>query len=643
MDPNNLTVTVASLSSIVHTTLSAYDCVTEALITGDTTVGLKARFRVELLRLRLWGRTRGFGLPPSPPLPSSNNIFAIPEVRRLAFDMLGKTLLVLDRHLQIRKKPPPVRDQTLSRFENGYSANPYARVLEAKCALDQRLADPAQRAKVVRQVRKAMDYKAPLPGSWVERTTVREFLTDLVTLNTGLERLLPADEADFLARGLAGEILASEPRLVVADENSFGVRNSLAAGMVRLRQLTELEVYDLGGSAKAPTSAGHEVEEDEAQGLAAHPQAMKALSTFEIPVSRLQGFTEPPLPDIETHGSTSSQGKVLDAPPVRSVYLYTPRDPNEQEGYVLVEWQSRLATTGPSHPPTSDQCVAQRRQHLVEILRETSVADSEFRVLECRGYTLATGRLPNGDSHPVIGFVYQPPLLATAPITLHDILVTTHNSQTPAVPELGDRVRLAQRLALSLYQLHCAGRIHGSISSHNIMFFSDTESARYDITEPYICGWPDVHPTQAMGHGGGAPDSCLQETRIIGLGDMAMYAHPDCVTDGEAKRGNQETHDTYGLGVVLMEIALWEPIVALAHPVYREVMHSSQQYAGINHRRWSNLVIEEADRKIGARMGARYRAAAMACLRGVHSTGLCESLEADAGRLLFWKVIRELR
>ncbi|OJJ99079.1 hypothetical protein ASPACDRAFT_43738 [Aspergillus aculeatus ATCC 16872] len=572
MDPNNPTVTVASLSSIVHTTLLAYDCVTEALITGDTTVGLKARFRVELLRLRLWGRTRGFGLLSSPPLPSSNNIVsAIPEVRRLAFDMLGKTLLVLDRHLQIRKKPPPVRQQTLSRFENGYFATPYARVLEAKCALDQRLADPVQRAKVVRQIRRVMDDKAPLPGPWVERTTVREFLTDLVTLNTGLERLLPADEADFLARGLAGEILASEPRLMVADENSFGVRNSLAAGMVRLRQLTELRIYDLGGSAKAPTSAAHEVEEDEAQGLAAHPPAMKALSTFEIPVSCLQGFTEPPLPDIETHDSTSSQGKVLDAPPVRSVYLYTPRDPHEQEGYVLVEWHSQLATTGSSHPPTSDQCVAQRRQHLVEILRETSVVDSEFRVLECRGYTLATGRLPNGDSHPVLGFVYRLPLLATAPITLHDILATAYNSQTPAVPDLGDRVRLAQRLALSLYQLHCAGWIHGSLSSHNILFFFDTERARYDVTEPYICGWQDVHPTQAMGDGGEVPDSFLQETSAIGLGDMAMYAHPDCVADGEAKRGNQKTHDTYGLGVILTEIAFWEPIVALAHPVYREM------------------------------------------------------------------------
>ncbi|PYI24004.1 hypothetical protein BO99DRAFT_408637 [Aspergillus violaceofuscus CBS 115571] len=642
MDPNNPTVTVASLSSIVHTTLLAYHCVTEALITGDTTVGLKARFRVELLRLRLWGRTRGFGLRSSPPLPSNNDIFAIPEVRRLAFDLLGKTLLMLDRHLQIRKKPPPVREQTLSRFENGYSALPYARVLEAKCALDQRLLDPVQRAKVVKQIRKVMDDKAPLPGTWVERTTIREFLTDLVTLNTGLERLLPADEADFLARGLAGEILASDPRLMVTDESSFGVRNSLAAEMIRLRQLNDLGIHDLGGSARTPASAGHKVEEDEAHDLA-HPQAEEVLSTFEIPVSCLQGFTEPRLLDIEAHDSTSSHGKVLNAPPVRSVYVYTPEGSQEQEGHVFVEWQSQLATTGSSYPPTLDQFLAQRRQHKVEILRETSVADSEFRVLECRGYTLATGRLPNGDSHPMIGFVYQPPLLTTAPISLHDILTTAYHSQTPAVPDLGDRLRLAQRLALSLFQLHCAGWIHGRISSHSILFFSDTESAIYDITEPYICGWQDVHPTQGMCDAAGVTDSFLQEPSAIGLGDMAMYAHPDCVAYGEAEPGNQETHDNYGLGVILMEIALWEPIVALAHPVYREVMQSSQQYAGINHRRWSNMLIEVADRKIGARMGARYRAAAMACLCGVHSADLGESLEAGVERPFFWKVVRELR
>lgn len=89
----------------------------------------------------------------------------------------------------------------------------------------------------------------------------------------------------------------------------------------------------------------------------------------------------------------------------------------------MVEWRSQQAES--AYSKISSEVMEARRKHLVGVLRKTAMTDNGFRVLDCLGYTLTEGHLPNGQSHPLVGFVYRLPQSSsnsTVPVTLREII-----------------------------------------------------------------------------------------------------------------------------------------------------------------------------------------------------------------------------
>lgn len=324
-------------------------------------------------------------------------------------------------------------------------------------------------------------------------------------------------------------------------------------------------------------------------------------------------------------------------PSTRSLYKYRPL-PNaaekdtrfenpRHEGVVLIEWRSERAE---SKPEISNEALARRRGHIARLLHRTATSDDDYRILNCLGFYLAVGRLPNGETHPIVGFVCQLPPNASSRmelVSLRTILGQSFISEKPRIPDLDDRYLLARSLAISLYQLHCAAWINRKISSYNILFFEDKESGRINITQPYLCGWQYARPdSRASGYTRRQWDT---EMSTISIGDLDMYVHLDRFNLAKGVPRFRKSYDLYSLGIVLTEIAFWEPIVAFASVESRidiEKFEIIQKYSG-----WSPSSIKAAvEKEVGSEMGVAYRNAVLICLGGfTNANRENKAIEAD--------------
>ncbi|KIW94566.1 uncharacterized protein Z519_04542 [Cladophialophora bantiana CBS 173.52] len=317
---------------------------------------------------------------------------------------------------------------------------------------------------------------------------------------------------------------------------------------------------------------------------------------------------------------------------------------------VLIEWRLQAAET--SRSQLSKEELSARREHVVSLLHRTAVADEDFRVLDCLGYTLSAGYTPDGKRMPLVGFVYRYPSTATTnilPITLRTLLDEAYNSDNGATPSLEKRMQLAQSLAIALYQLQCAGWIHRKLSSYNILFFRNRTTGELDISRPFVSGWQYSRPDDQKYQ----PQS---EYSGRGIGDLDMYVHPARLVSRSSKipfPRFRRSYDIYSLGVVLLEIAFWEPIFVLGSEEDREQMKDfGPSDSGRRSRDWRNRYIEVTKREMAAEMGSTYRDVVLKCLQGL-AMGLDEDFgqwsdivtgfeEPGLEKDFFWEVVRPL-
>ncbi|PWY90201.1 hypothetical protein BO70DRAFT_136457 [Aspergillus heteromorphus CBS 117.55] len=59
MDPISFAITIASVGPIFQTCLAEYECIQQVLSTADSASGMDLGFRIQRMRLQLWGRSRG--------------------------------------------------------------------------------------------------------------------------------------------------------------------------------------------------------------------------------------------------------------------------------------------------------------------------------------------------------------------------------------------------------------------------------------------------------------------------------------------------------------------------------------------------------------------------------------------------------
>ncbi|KAI6780598.1 kinase-like protein [Emericellopsis cladophorae] len=230
---------------------------------------------------------------------------------------------------------------------------------------------------------------------------------------------------------------------------------------------------------------------------------------------------------------------------------------------------------------------------------------SNLRVLDCVGF------FENGNSSGSAGFsfVYQFPESIRTPdstpsqgqralMTLHQLLLLSakkmRTDQHSTQPLLGDKFRLASLLAGFLGEFHGIGWLHENLHSNNVVFFEyekDVENhgisaaTSSTLCQPFVVGLDKVRPGGESWHTQGPAEHT----------DFPDYRHPDYQHTERFRVG----YDYYSLGIMLLEIGLWTPLVAIA---------GRNQFSTLSPHKLRAMLVDRYLPRLGYRMGFTYQA-----------------------------------
>ena len=153
-------------------------------------------------------------------------------------------------------------------------------------------------------------------------------------------------------------------------------------------------------------------------------------------------------------------------------------------------------------------------------------------------------------------------------------ILTAAEINPDGILELGLRFQLAKRLINSVHWMHTAGWLHQSIRSTNLLFFpeqsrfglwpSELKPQRLDIGRPYLMGSGDeiMENEQLRDHA--AARSRSTSPKLPGYVSFDIYQHPAKLSN--PKRAYSPTFDFYALGLLLLEIGLWQRLASFHRP-----------------------------------------------------------------------------
>ena len=182
----------------------------------------------------------------------------------------------------------------------------------------------------------------------------------------------------------------------------------------------------------------------------------------------------------------------------------------------------------------------ERFSKIVRLL--SSQIDPDFRVLHCLRYCSRISET-SGQLHLISSISDSSHTLTIR--TLAGLYRTIKSDQRPP---LGLRFSMCYQLAESLFLLHSVNWVHRALRSDNVIFiFSDDDLDRVTLqrSELRICGFEASRPSTDSSLG--PYDDQLARN---------VYRHPK--RWGTPQETFAQVHDVYSLGVILLEIGLWE-------------------------------------------------------------------------------------
>ncbi|KAF5026823.1 hypothetical protein F66182_1107 [Fusarium sp. NRRL 66182] len=142
--------------------------------------------------------------------------------------------------------------------------------------------------------------------------------------------------------------------------------------------------------------------------------------------------------------------------------------------------------------------------------------------------------------------VYEmPPPIATTTcqvLTLNERL----GRQFAHIAPLETRTRLASALASAYSELFSSGWVHKAISSHSIVYFGQQS----DVAHPFVAGFEFSRQDTEESN----VDAAKTQARV----ERNLYRHPNYI--GNESNRYMAQYDIYSFGLVLIEIALWQPL-----------------------------------------------------------------------------------
>ncbi|KAJ4356736.1 uncharacterized protein N0V89_004772 [Didymosphaeria variabile] len=252
---------------------------------------------------------------------------------------------------------------------------------------------------------------------------------------------------------------------------------------------------------------------------------------------------------------------------------HTSTNPWKADGAKSVETpvMVEFATYDPTYRSTGVPTPTDRLETLLSILGKLSTDQSFHGTLTCLGYFEDPSQPRFGLVFELPSFVYSgasdllKPVEELRPVTLLSVLQTgsksLHNSNS-ATPPLEDRFRLAFTLGLTFNKIHGDGFVHKDVNSSNILVFrknkrqsANSRALQFALRSPIICSFDlfseyDIEPASTMP-------------------PLNIYRHPeDPKFTGEKDKTYGPQFDLYSLGLILLEVGLWQPLADLWKPKY---------------------------------------------------------------------------
>ncbi|KAK4205083.1 hypothetical protein QBC40DRAFT_65783 [Triangularia verruculosa] len=233
---------------------------------------------------------------------------------------------------------------------------------------------------------------------------------------------------------------------------------------------------------------------------------------------------------------------------------------------------------GPYVDPKDLPVVGERIKVLAHILNAADCGG--FHALKCTGW-----------SHQPLEHCYT--LDFELPQGVHEAQYVTLQDVIQKIkghlrPSLDERMKIAFALAKAVENWHAVGWLHQGISSQNVIFFHKPGTARIDYTTPFLHGFDFARP--------GSDPSVGRAASSI---EFNVYRHPD--RQGTVQRGHLVKHDVYSLGVVLLEIGLWQSVLKIV----------PRSTSGEEIR---SLLMEQCQGRLAHFVGKSYQGVVVCCL-----------------------------
>jgi hypothetical protein len=278
---------------------------------------------------------------------------------------------------------------------------------------------------------------------------------------------------------------------------------------------------------------------------------------------------------------------------------------------VWIEWKMPEPSVG--HAYGTDKLVHERITTLAALLREMNKI-VQFRAPECLGYF-------EDEENGRYGFVFAKPEHVASnesPITLRSLL-------SEEMPPLADRITLMRLLSETIEKFHAVGWLHKGMRSANVLFFKDPSTGVVNIADPYISGFEYSRPETR--------DDMTQRPSDDPAADI--YRHP-ATQSGHHKGGFLKTFDLYSLGVVLLEIAYWQPIEEILG--IEDISRAKPKY--IYSARTNLLEDTKYSKHVRGYLGAAAESVIWSCLKGPEGFDLPrdrDEKDSQIGAYLNWQ------
>ncbi|KAI0382882.1 hypothetical protein F5Y04DRAFT_279131 [Hypomontagnella monticulosa] len=268
-----------------------------------------------------------------------------------------------------------------------------------------------------------------------------------------------------------------------------------------------------------------------------------------------------------------------------------------EENFGIMQWDSKpMLVEYRSYAPESpvpvemDPRTYDLVDKLAKLLRQPK--ETGFRTPSCWGWARQT-------QFNRVAFMFSiPEGSETQPKSLYHVL----GSGSPP-PSLGERFTLALQLARCISHLQLVKWVHKSFRSENVLFFPQQTDSNASSThipdehinfaEPWVLGYEFSRPETYFSQG--QSDKCLARD---------IYRHPD--RQGRPTQLFNKTHDIYALGVVLLEIGLWQRAASLEKSGFANVRDPQAI---------KKHLVRHAEKRLASKMGEKYKRVVLTCLQ----------------------------